>query len=99
MISLTKKLTFGLLLTLGSIFLVGEGVSAQEKTNEVELQRPNSIKAATTVEISPGDLFPQQIWVTRGDYGGYLPIVSWEITPNNKYVGLYRGKLLLNVRR
>lgn len=98
--SLTKILAFALLLSLGSMFLVNEGVSAQENygnTNKAEQQRANSIVAATTIEIPFGKKFPERIWYTKGDYRGYLPIVSYEVTKNNTYIGLYKGKLYLNV--
>lgn len=98
--SLTKILAFTLLLSLGSIFLVNDGVSAQENyrnTNEAEPHRPNSIQAATTIEIPYGASFPPRIWYTKGDYRGYLYIESYEVTRNNTYIGLYRGTLYLHV--
>lgn len=74
--------------------------SAQENygnTNKADLHRPSSIRAATTIEIPYGATFPERIWYTKGDYRGYLPIVSYEVTKNNTYIGLHKGKLYLNI--
>lgn len=96
--SLAKILTFTLLIGLSSFFLVNHEVSANENyrtTNENELNRPPSIQASTTIEIDMQSGFPPRIWYTRGDYGGYLTLDSFEKTPNNTYLGLYRGTLRL----
>ena len=53
----------------------------------------STIRATKYVEIEPGYSFPSRIWHTRGNYGGYLTIESWERTPNFTYLGKYTGYL------
>jgi len=85
--ALTKMLVFSFVLGICSFFLVGQEASAKEY----------SISARQTIEIPMGASFPERIWHTIGDYGGYLTLVSYEKTPQNTYIGLYRGTLYLNV--
>lgn len=36
--------------------------------------------------------FPHQIWVTSGNYRGYIPLSSWYISPTD-YVVTYKGTI------
>lgn len=92
-----KILAFTLLLGFGSFFLANDGVSAKENNStnsKVEVSSASSIQGTAYVEIPIGSIFPPRIWQQRGDYGGYLTLVSYEKTRNNTYKGLYRGKLV-----
>lgn len=101
--SIIKILTFSLLLGIITFFPIDKKVSASENysnVNEFELyNRPPSIEVSVikSVPVKQGAYLPQRIWYTKGDYRGYLPLVSYEKNRDNTFKGLYKGKLYLYV--
>ncbi|GAB3807767.1 hypothetical protein [Virgibacillus kimchii] len=99
---LTKLLAF-IFLLFGSIVLVNQGASANQiDSNGVELQSTNSIVEYAHIDHPVRDwerglvTFPDQIWRTVGNYGGYLYLQSFEELPGAILKTNYRGTLYLH---
>ncbi|MFC3900774.1 hypothetical protein [Aliicoccus persicus] len=68
--------------------------------NADEMNSNHQIYFSTTIEVPIEDGYgyiPDRIWVTRGEYSGYIFRLYYEITRDYTYLATYGGTLYRNV--
>lgn len=92
-----NKLITLVTLSFIAMLIVTTESRAEEQTigeiDKTEIAATSSIYAVTYVEIPINTSLPERVWHTRGKYGGYLTLESYERTPDFTYKGKYTGYL------
>ena len=95
--TLIRIVSLSLIVLLSSAFLTHHEANAQNSIENELNSRPYSIEATYVMQIPITGYFPPRIWLTRGDYRGYVYKESYYLSKRNTYVGTYRGTLYLHI--